>query len=651
MNILFDKAKARTYNRFSKLPLGNVIAKGWLKDQLIRSYAGMGGNLDKLEPDMIANAFTSHSSFKTFRGNPADPTFAAGWSSEISGTYWTGLTELAFTLDDEEAKNRVTNWVDAVLHNQDEDGYLGGYSKETDRFADYNSWGSNWCYRALLAYYEASGREGVLEAVYKGLLWFCENWKNHKTDYAGPTIIESMIIVYSYTGDKRLVRFCKDWLLWLEDNSRHQNKISQYLSDRLPYGSMHTVAYGENVKHPAIVWCATGEERLLNASLNGMDKALKKIVFPIGGAGSNTEHLSPVSSDGEIEYCNFSTFNHTYGWMAMVTGQSRWGDEIERCIFNGAQGARMKDERAIAYFTSPNQIKATRSSAIYATWVDNEVYAPCYYVACCPAQSVRTVPEYVRSMCLTDREDNLFLLCYGPCDIRSKKLDITQDTMYPFRENITFKINRAEDNAKLCLRIPEWCKNAAAIVGSKNIPLKADELGFACLDSKLKTGDEITVHFPMAPMLHKADDADASSKFPMYITRGPLVFAIPVDVRWENYEGDPITPLPENWNWFEAFPDVNDFHSASFNSAIDENLTEDALNVEELDVDGYVWEKPPVTITLPLRRTLYNHLDCSLRTYQHYGSELETEDKDVMTKLVPYGCTNLRITFIPRGKK
>ena len=137
MNILREKAVTKTHNKLSKLPLGAITAQGWLREQLLRSKAGMGGHLDELEPDLIGTPFVNYSSFKRmpFQTEDADPTFAAGWSGEISGLYWTGLVQLAFTLQDEELIAKATRWVEGVLQHQEPDGYLGSYPESTDRMA------------------------------------------------------------------------------------------------------------------------------------------------------------------------------------------------------------------------------------------------------------------------------------------------------------------------------------------------------------------------------------------------------------------------------------------------------------------------------------------------------------------------------------
>jgi len=655
MNILLESAIVKTYQKFSKLPLGSVTARGWLKDQLLRSKDGMGGHLDELEPDMIATPHINYSGFDhiPFIEGPLDPTWVAGWSGEISGTYWTGLVQLAFTLQDADLIAKATQWVEGVLQHQEPDGYLGSFAPTTDRMADYNPWASTWCYRALLAFHEATGRKDVLDAVYRGCLWFCTNWKDHKTDYAGSTIIEPMVITYAYTGDVRLIQFCEDWLAWLEDHSIWQNKVSQYLSDALPYASMHAVAYGENVKHPALVYCATGDERLLRASENGLQKALNRIVHATGGPSSSSEFLSPTGGANEVEYCNFSTYNHSYAWMALATGEAKWGDALERALFNGAQGSRKKDERAIAYFAAPNQLFSTRESSTYAEESDYAAYSPCYHVACCPTQSVRIIPEFIRSMVLTDAAQDLYLLCYGPAEVRSPKLAFTMDTLYPFRETITLKIHKA-DGASLWLRIPAWCKNPTVCVGGTTVRLLPDASGFARLDVALTAGDQVLITFPMEVTLSKIDDSAASSKFPMVIARGPLVYAIPIPVEWKKYPGRPITPLPEDWSWFEAFPamDWRDplvRQNSSWHKAIDAHLNPSQIRVVEHDPNGYVWEKPPVTLEVPLYKAPYAYMLHTPRPQEAWEVPLYVEGEAEYCTLVPHGCTNLRITYLPRA--
>ncbi len=646
MNIKNKTSKVKMYNKLSRLPLGSVTAEGWLRDQLIRSKNGMGGHLDELEPKMIANTFINYSCFE----HP-NKTFAAGWSSEISGTYWTGLVELAFTLNDEDLKKKAEKWVNGVIKHQEADGYLGGYPADTNRNADYNAWGANWCYRAMLSYYDATGREDVLNAVYKGLLWFCDNWKDNKTEYVGSTLIESMICVYALTGDKKLVEFCEDWLNWLEDNSKWKNKVSQFLTEEIIYNSMHTVAWGEDVKHPAIVYCATGDERLKNASVRFLDKGLEKILQPTGGPCSNAEFLSPVSSVSETEYCNFSTFNHTYSWMTMVTGSVKYGDLLEKCAFNGSQGARKKDERAIAYMSSPNQHKATKNSSTYGANISDEVYAPNYHVACCPAQSVRTMPEFLRSMCFTDNSDDVYFLCYGPAFVKYNGLSLKIDTQYPFRDKINIDVME-NTGKRIYLRIPGWCSNPTIKQNGKSISIKKQESGFYLIDTDIISGDKLEIIFPMTVKAERIDDSDMSSKFPIMYSRGPLVYSLPLPEKWTPYPGEPRTPLPEDWSWFEIEADLENVERfrEPWAMVADEDLDINSVKVKENE-GGYVWENPQVELYVPMKLSPYIYRQAMQKNVEFYGQTADTEGEAVPTRLVPYGCTNLRITYFLRAKK
>ncbi len=210
--------KVKSYSRLTALPLGAITAKGWLKAQLERSKAGMGGHLDELEPEMIGKPYVD-------RGHKSQ--VSPAWTGEMSGTYWAGLVQLAFTLDDDELKAKARKWVYATLALQEEDGYLGSYRKQDNRLEDYCPWSSNWCYRALLGWYDATGDKAVLKAVHRGLLWFVRNWDGtRKTTYVGPTLIESMMAVYLLTGDERLYQWCLDYTQWLNQHDDYHHSMT-----------------------------------------------------------------------------------------------------------------------------------------------------------------------------------------------------------------------------------------------------------------------------------------------------------------------------------------------------------------------------------------------------------------------------------------
>ena len=651
MNFDWKNHKSPLYIRMAKLPLGSIRPRGWLEEQMRRNADGMGGHLDELEPNMIGLPYVQNV-VETKLGSHLQ----AGWTAEISGTYWMAFIQLAFSLGDPELIAKAERWVNGVLAKQEPDGYMGAYRPEDNRLEDYNAWGTNWALRGLLSFYEATGREDVLEAVHKDLLWFCKNWAgDQKTPYAGLSILESMIVCYGYTGDRRLLDFSLDYLDWLERDPTWPNAPSDFLSDTFDYNSSHTVAYGDAVRMPAAVYCANGDERLLRAAINGLEKAFAHIMQPTGAPSSNAEYLSPVGGSAETEYCNFATFNFTYSWMSMATGDPIWGDRMERITYNGAQGARKKDERAIAYMSAPNQYFAVSDSNMYFHH-DMQTYSPCYSTACCPAQSIRQMPEFLRGSCLCDEDGGLYFLVYAPSVLQFDGFSAEIDTLYPFRDTVQIKLLADCDDRKLSFRIPEWCENAEVLVNGQAMAGDKAPQSFFAVERSWKAGDVVTLRFPMRVRIEKLDDSDLMGNYPMVISYGPLVYALPIETEWIEIPGHPITPLPDGWSWFEARPKICAggeylwYDTIDWNVAIDEHLPPEAVRVEEIEPEGYVWENPPIRLHVPLYKAKYSFPTYAGRNLEPYEKPIAVQGEAQERELVPYGCTNLRMTFLYRAK-
>ncbi len=633
-------------NQLTRLPLGNVTAQGWLKVQLERNKAGMGGHLDELEPEMIAKPYVD----RNYKSK-----VSPGWSGEQSGGYYTGLVQLAFTLNDEELISKARTWVYSTLALQEEDGYLGNYRKNENRLEDFCAWSANWCYRALLHWYDATGDEKVLDAVHRGLLWFVENWSgDQKTSYVGPTLIESMIIVHMKTGDERLYNWCLDYIKWLDAHDNFHHGMASFQRDALEYNEDHVVAFGENVKHPALIYLAGGPQEYLKATLHGIEQIMTKGWQSTGVPVSNFEYLSPPSAVHVTEYCNFTTYLNTFSWMACITGKARYGDLMERILFNAAQGARKKDERAIAYMSSPNQFFATMESATFANRSSMEVYSPCFNTACCPTQSVRIVPEYIRAMFMRDKDENLFLPAYGPCTVRyaskeGTRITILEDTNYPFDETITLRIKASAPwKRQLMLKIPSWCKmyhvklNGADVKGSVN----AD--GYFPVKNTWND-DTLTVFFEMTPNIVKVNDVYFEKEPLRAVECGPLLFSFRFPENWTPVKGTPVTPLPEGWFWYEASyvskekPVQPPFYSLNL-----KELSGGSAIVKKRSVSAYPWDDSPVKLEVPMHRSQQAYpvfRKTQKSTLMAYNNPVTADSTTEIIELVPYGCTTLRLTY------
>ncbi len=644
----------KLYQKLERFPLGSIKAQGFLLDQMKRGKDGMCGHLHELEPGMINDPYTNKSYVKGWGDGDQ-----SGWGAEISGNYWTGYIQFAYTLGDEEMIKTAENWVNTMMKKQKPDGYLGTYYEDDAKiYEDYNAWGTACALRGLIAFYEATGRKDVLDAVHKCLLWFCENWAgDKKTSYAGAYIVEPTVFTYKVTGDKRLLDFAEDYLSYLCDHDIFATSYKSMLNAKFVYNSNHTAGLGAQVRIPALVYSVTGNEDYLKATERRINQNLEKSVHLTGAPVSVSEFLGPVSATAESEYCSFAFYNATYSYLSCITGNAKYGELMERMFYNAAQGARKKDEKAIAYLSAPNQIYATDNSS--SAMFDMQVYAPCYTVSCCPVNAVAVIPEFIRGMLLHDGDGSLYVMVYGPCTLEHGAFGVKVDTLYPFRNSSKIEITK-NGEYDINLRIPEWSKGHKITLNGKEVSF-SEEDGFAKLHSAWTMGDVVEISFKAVAEVIRIDDTDAAKKYPVAIKYGALVYSYHIPELWTPIAGKPETPLPEGWSWFNVTPvheeaQVDDAHERmglrkyqiSWNVALDENLSPDDITVENIDSDGYAWEEPKIKLHTHCYKAPFLCAPYPTKTFEPFG-EYQFVTEKLPLELVPYGCTNLRITYFPKA--
>lgn len=645
----------KRYQKLDRFPLGSILAGGFLKEQMQIGKDGICGHLHELEPDMIANPFVNKTYVKAW-GNGDQ----SGWGAEISGNYWFGYIMFAYTLHNEEMIQTATSWVNGVLKNQKPDGYLGTYFEEdAEIYDDYNAWGTSRGMMALLAYYEATGRKDVLDAVHRCMLWFCDNWAgDKKTTYAGQSIIETMVLTYYHTQDQRLIAFSEEYLNFMCKNDLYHKSYKSMLSDDFHYLAYHAGSIGTSARLPALTYTVTGKQIYLDAAEKFIRKNREKSIQLTGGPVSATEYNGPKGAVIDSEYCGFTTIAQAYSYLSYITGNPAYGDYLEEVFYNAAQGARKKDEKAISYLSAPNQIYATDySSGVYA---DQHVYAPCYPTACCPVNAVVIVPDFIRSMLLRDSEDNVYAVAYGPCALKYKDITITEKTFYPFRNQVSFEIH-CNKEFSLNLKIPQWCKGYEIAVNGEVFAPTAVENGFAVIRRAWRDGDVLNIYFKAEVEVITVDDSDNSAKFPIAIKYGALLYSYHIPERWAPIPGKPMTPLPEGWSWYNVLPvyepsTVPDAHEKlvrrreqyTWNIAVDENLRPEDFVIEEVEKNGYVWANPMIKLHTHCYKAPYLNALYETKTFEPIGKYQYVTDKLPLT-LVPFGCTNLRITYFPKA--
>ncbi len=281
-------------------------------------------------------------------------------------------------------------------------------------------------------------------------------------------------------------------------------------------------------------WLVLGSEKHLRAARNGFDFLRTTQSFATGGWGPNEDFREPGSGEiGESLTETHSSFETPCGsyahfkitrYLIRVTRDSRYGDSMERILYNTILGAKpiKKDGHGFYYSDYNND--------------GSKFYHP-YKWHCCTGTFAQIPADYGISSYFNDGE-GVYVNLYVPSKVKwargSERIALTQLTNYPHQPTTQIEVAAARPTAfPVYLRIPAWAgaKTTVAVNGKR--VLSSPEPGrFARLDRTWKNGDRIEIEFDMPTVLEAVDPQHPNL---MASVHGPLalfsVGEIPVSVR------------------------------------------------------------------------------------------------------------------------
>src|ERR1700675_4688336 len=138
-------------NPLVKLPIGSIVPRGWLRDQLELEAQGLTGRLMEVSPwcRFEQNAWTDPEG----KGH-------SGWEEM---PYWLkGYGDLGYVLRDEAIIKEARRWIEAALASQRDDGWFGPRSLLTSLDGKADLWPNMIMLNVLESYYEYSSDPRVL---------------------------------------------------------------------------------------------------------------------------------------------------------------------------------------------------------------------------------------------------------------------------------------------------------------------------------------------------------------------------------------------------------------------------------------------------------------------------------------------------------
>ncbi|MGO9468498.1 MAG: beta-L-arabinofuranosidase domain-containing protein [Isosphaeraceae bacterium] len=627
---------------FVPLPLGSIKPAGWLKDQLRTQAAGLSGHLDEFWPDIKESAW--------FGGK------AEGWERV---PYWLdGVVPLAYVLDDAALKAKVKKAIDYILDHQHADGWLGPVG-DSRKHKPYDVWPLFPLLKALTQYQEATGDPRVVPALLKCCRKI-DQVIGREPMYSWARFRAADLAVTLYWLHDRSK---EPWLLKLAQTAFAQSHDWRAQFDNFPFTAKtqgkfeldtHGVNTGMALKYGGVRYRLTGAAKDKNAVF-GMLDLLDRYHGQATGIFTCDEHLAGRSPSQGSELCTVVEAMYSLEVLAGILGDPRLGDRLEKLAFNALPATFKKDMTAHQYDQQCNQVVCSRQGEhVYVNnGPDSNLYGLEPNFGCCTANMHQGWPKFASHLWMKTGDGGLAAIAYAPCvietQIQGKPVKVAVKTDYPFRDTIEIALTVPEPmEFPLHLRVPGWARKFEFVDvdggrtgigdGKGGIQLAGslgarpnEHTGFYL--SRRWTGSQtITIRTP--PALHLYSGFNNA----VAIENGPLVYALSIEAEWKKVKDNPQFAdwevLPKSpWNYALQIDRANPERSLEFE--------EKPVGLAPFSPDG-----APMIVKVKGRRIAAWGLAQGAAApppFSPVASDLALDE----LSLIPYGCTDLRVTEFP----
>lgn len=591
--------------------------RGWLRRQLEIQAEGLSGNLDKIWPDIRDSRWI---------GGDRE-----GWERV---PYWLdGFIPLAWLLDDEDKKDRARRYIDAILARQQEDGWICPCSlEERDR---YDMWALFLICKVLVVYHDCSGDGRVEQAVYRALKSLTVHMEHHTLfEWAAARWFECLIPIF-WLYERRPEEWLLDLAYTLRVEGFDYNALYgewRFQEARNRWTQMsHVVNLAMSLKAGALYSRVDGSDPNRLAELaHGL---LMRDHGMASGHFTGDECLSGTSPVQGSECCSVVEAMYSYEWLYSVTGNPKWADCLEQEAYNALPATLTPDMWGHQYDQMTNQVQCTRIPEEYNHFRTNSGESHLFGLepnyGCCTANFNQGWPKLALATLFRTAE-GIAVGAIAPCRLETEIAGVPVVceivTSYPFADGYRVEVTAEKPvEFTLDLRLPGFAK-AARVDGKEAAPgsiysLRREFSGRAVISVECEFKPEFAERpsglycVRRGPLLYSVKIGEQARR--LEYTRGGVERKFP----YCDYELLPTTP----WNYGFA----------------DRELTfrQGAVGPRLFDP-----EQAPVSITARLAPVEWEllHGVCAEKPVSNRPVGQARE-----VALIPYGCTNLRMTELP----
>lgn len=432
--------------------------------------------------------------------------------------------------------------IEKICKNADENGYFNSHFLVTgERFTlreEHELYCLGHLIEAAVAYYEATGKKALLDAMCKYADYVEKLFVKEKsvpfTTPGHPEIELALVKLYNVTGEKRyleLSKFFVDNHGACGDRAPYRGTNLYYNQDEVPIRERST-AEGHCVRALYLMSGAADIAQLYNdtqlreACERVFDNIVNKRMYITGATGSTchgesfTVDYDLPNRDAYAETCASIALAFFANRMLKDKPVAKYGDAVERVMYNGILAGISMDGKSF-FYENPLEIDAKFNNV--NTCTDGGKRFPItqrkevFDCSCCPPNVIRFIAS-IGDYLYTYSEDTIFVHQYIDSTSDVDGVKVKQITDYPSTGEIKIQLS-ANTKKQLAVRIPDWCKGFDI---SAPYTIK-DGYAYVALNG---TECEITVDFKMAVRFIKANRNVHDNVGKIAITRGPVVYCM-----------------------------------------------------------------------------------------------------------------------------
>ncbi len=475
--------------------------------------------------------------FRADAGLPAPGKPLGGWcahdSSAVFGQWLSGMSRMSRAAGDaamrDKAVRLMTEWARTVP--ADGDCRMGPYPFEK-------------LVCGLVDMYEHADRPDAFDILDKVLPHAARTFDRTRAP-AGPvpwemhsgrplewyTLPENLLRAYVHTGNPRYKEFADVWL--------YHSYWRKFAGTADPPDAMgvHAYSHVNSFSSAAMAYAVTGDPTLLTITRNAYDFMQDRQTFATGGYGPAERILPSDGSLGrslemrldscETPCCTWAAFKLAR-YLMMFTGEARFGDWIERLLYNGV-GAALPITTGGRHFYYADY----RSAAV-------KYYSRNAYT-CCSGTYIQAVAAYHDLIYFRDAAGlgvNLYLPSEAAWDRPEGEVRIRQETGFPESGTSTLTLEMDKPAAfALRLRVPGWAKDVSISVNGAPSGVADSPGTWAVISRTWRPGDKVEIELPLSFRLQPVDQWHPTR---VALVRGPVVFV------QEGNTHEPVYRFPED---------------------------------------------------------------------------------------------------------